>query len=117
MYFDERDMMMTEGLDIEAGREARPNNTTALIPTQPIEVKTQQHYVCQPPTHPSHGHSHAIHPHSSHHHIPNTMALNMSKSGGEIGDFFFTSMVPNYAQVLFLHSTLARSDNLRNEKR
>lgn len=96
MPFDERkDMMMTEGLGIEAGREARPTNSTTILPTQHLDVKPAI-YAC-PPQHPHHSNP-SMHPHA--HHPPN-LALSMSKNGDmeKIENFFFASMLPNYAPV------------------
>jgi hypothetical protein len=92
------DMLMTEGLGIEAGREARPTNNN-MYP-QHLDVKPPL-YACAP--HP-HAVMHAPHPHAP---MPNNanLALSMSKSNGSNGDmekidsFFFASMIPNYGQV------------------
>jgi len=76
------DMLMTEGLGIEAGREARPTAST-LIP-QHLDVKPNLY---------------ATHPMHHHHGIPTNLALSMSKNGDADNNFFFTSMLPNYTQV------------------
>lgn len=72
---------MTEGLGIEAGREARPTAST-LIP-QHLDVKPNL-YVSN-------------HPAMHHHALPTNLAL--SRNGDADNNFFFASMLPNYAQV------------------
>jgi hypothetical protein len=82
------DMLMTEGLGIEAGREARPTN----IYPQHMDVKPPL-YACQP-----HPHA-AMHSHPSHSAAGVNLAMSMNKSGnGEIDSYFLASMIPNYAQ-------------------
>jgi hypothetical protein len=81
------DMLMTEGLGIEAGREARPTN----IYPQHMDVKPSIY--CAPHPHPS------MHPHHAAH-MANNLAINMNKSnGGEIDSYFLASVIPNYGQV------------------
>lgn len=87
-------MLMTEGLGIEAGREARPTN---IFPPQHMDVKPAI-YAC-PPQH--HNPLHSSHMHQS---LSSTnLGLSMNKStGGEmekIDNYFFASMLPNYGQV------------------
>lgn len=85
------DMLMTEGLNIEAGREARP--TASMYPPQHLDVKPPL-YACVPQHHTQ------MHPHAHHAPMPNNLGLSMSKSMGAQGDMdFFASMIPNYGQV------------------
>jgi hypothetical protein len=85
------DMLMTEGLGIEAGREARPTN---IYPPQHLDVKPPL-YACAP--HPSH--SHPMHHHPSHSHSSmSNLAMSMNKSAGEIDNYFLASVMPNYPQ-------------------
>jgi len=84
------DMLMTEGLGIEAGREARPTN---MYTPQHIDVKPPAIYAVPPQLHSSH-----------HGHInmsSGNLGLNMSKNGemDKIDNYFFASMLPNYSQV------------------
>ena len=84
------DMLMTEGLGIEAGREARPAN---IYPPQHLDVKPNL-YACNP-----HPHA-AMHPHHSTHGIPTNLTMSMNKStggNGEMDNYFLASMIPNYA--------------------
>eukprot|EP00026_Physarum_polycephalum_P006242 Phypoly_transcript_06284.p1 GENE.Phypoly_transcript_06284~~Phypoly_transcript_06284.p1 ORF type:complete len:425 (+),score=94.06 Phypoly_transcript_06284:179-1453(+) len=87
------DMLMTEGLGIEAGREARPAN---IYPPQHLDVK--------PPLYASMtGHPHTMHPHhpthASHAGMTNlAMSMNKSTGNGEIDSYFLASMIPNYPQ-------------------
>lgn len=87
------DMLMTEGLGIEAGREARPTN----IYPQHMDVKPTI-YAVQPQHHAPLHSSHSSHPSMS-----TNLGLSMNKStGGEmekIDNYFFASMLPNYGQV------------------
>jgi len=99
------DMIMTEGLNIEAGREARPSNSASLLPPQHLDIKPNLYLMPTHQTHSSHpmhasmhnsAHSsHQINPHLSNGSIP----LNMSKNAGEIDNYFFGSMQNAYAQV------------------
>lgn len=86
-------MLMTEGLGIEAGREARPTN----IYPQHMDVKPTI-YAVQPQHHAPLHSSHSSHPSMS-----TNLGLSMNKStGGEmekIDNYFFASMLPNYGQV------------------
>jgi hypothetical protein len=89
------DMLMTEGLGIEAGREARPTN---MYPPQHMDVKPNL-YACTPHPHP------AMHPHhaaAAHAMGAANLAMSMNKSTGsqgEIDNYFLASVIPNYAQV------------------
>jgi hypothetical protein len=94
------DMLMTEGLGIEAGREARPTN----IYPQHLDIKPAvyatmpQHHA---PLHNSHSHTHPSLSSAG-------LSLSMNKSTGgtsaagemeKIDSYFFASMLPNYGQV------------------
>jgi hypothetical protein len=89
------DMLMTEGLGIEAGREARP---TPNVYPQHMDVKPALYPYSQ------HPHNNGMHHHSGHH-IPSNLAVSMNKSTGGQGDmekidnYFFTPMMQNYSQV------------------
>jgi hypothetical protein len=89
------DMLMTEGLGIEAGREARPAN---IYPPQHLDVKPTL-YACNPMPHGMHPH-HPNHPNHAHA-VAQNLAMSMNKSAagqnGEI-DNYFMGMIPNYAQ-------------------
>jgi hypothetical protein len=89
-------MLMTEGLGIEAGREARPANFYA---PGMVDVKIPISTYNGPPQH--HAQMHSSHPHV--HHAPVNTSMNKSTGGGQ-GEippetYFFNNMIPNYGQV------------------